>query len=115
MRPALALLGADSLANPPRLLCRDDIKLVFRDNVSTSVQGAVSTDVQARWGSFIRTGDPNRAPASLGLVNWPPVAASAGDLNVLVFGADASTGKSAVKKSQRDDICTIGSGLYSPR
>ncbi|GAA5895065.1 hypothetical protein JCM8208_000103 [Rhodotorula glutinis] len=93
----------------------DDIKLIFREDVGTSVQGAVSTDVQARWGSFIRTGDPNRAPTSLGLVNWPPVAASAGDLNVLVFGADASTGKSAVKKSQRDDICKIGSGLYSPR
>ncbi|KPV75178.1 uncharacterized protein RHOBADRAFT_43665 [Rhodotorula graminis WP1] len=93
----------------------DDIKLLFRKDVSTSVQGAVSSDVQARWGSFIRTGNPNRAAASLGLVNWPPVAASAGDLNVLVLGADASTGKSAVKKSQRDDICKIGSGLYSPR
>lgn len=99
----------------PALLPRDDIRAIFGPTAApgySAAQNTLTSDVQQRWASFVRSGNPNNVDD---LISWPPVATSTGDLNVLVLGADAATGKSAIKKTQRDEICKLGTGLYSPR
>ncbi|BGP47708.1 hypothetical protein JCM10450v2_003573 [Rhodotorula kratochvilovae] len=94
---------------------QDDIKLIFspRNEASrTAAQNAVAAEVQTRWGLFLRSGATKSA--ALPYAAWPAVAASKGDLNVLVIGADTATGKSVIKKTQRDEICRINGGVYTP-
>ncbi|TNY21937.1 crystal protein [Rhodotorula diobovata] len=94
---------------------QDDIRAIFGPTAApgySAAQNTLTSDVQQRWASFVRSGNPNNVDD---LISWPPVATSTGDLNVLVLGADAATGKSAIKKTQRDEICKLGTGLYSPR
>ncbi|GAA6047009.1 hypothetical protein JCM3770_004149 [Rhodotorula araucariae] len=94
---------------------QDDLKLVFGPGTDASrsgVQNAVALEVQQRWGLFIRSGTPSNAGSAYPA--WPAVALSKGDLSVLVIGADSATGNSLLMKSQRDEICKIDGGVYTP-
>ncbi|GAA5963862.1 hypothetical protein JCM21900_004430 [Sporobolomyces salmonicolor] len=83
---------------------QDDIDVVFNSPPSTptSAQSKLIKEVQARWASFARTGDPNTS----GYITWAPVASSKGDLNVLLLGG-ASDGSSTKTESQRTEECKI--------
>ncbi|CEQ43135.1 SPOSA6832_05034 [Sporobolomyces salmonicolor] len=83
---------------------RDDIDVVFNSPPSapTSAQSKLIKEVQARWASFARTGNPNTS----GYITWAPVASSKGDLNVLLLGG-ASDGSSTMTTSQRTEECKI--------
>ncbi|GAA5894880.1 hypothetical protein JCM5296_007606 [Sporobolomyces johnsonii] len=83
---------------------QDDIDVVFNSPPSTptSAQSKLIKEVQARWGNFARTGNPNPS----GYITWAPVASSKGDLNVLLLG-NASDGSSTMTKSQRTEECKI--------
>ncbi|BGP15763.1 hypothetical protein JCM10213v2_003752 [Rhodosporidiobolus nylandii] len=78
----------------------DDIYVLFDRKSSNltlnTAQKALRAEVQERWGSFARNGNPT----ARGYAAWPTVSASQGDLNVLVLGG-ASSGKSTIRKSQR--------------
>ncbi|GJN88954.1 hypothetical protein Rhopal_001925-T1 [Rhodotorula paludigena] len=84
----------------------DDIFAVFGNSLSANYSAAqkkLILEVQERWAAFVRRGSPNLN----GIPEWPAVAASKGDLNVWVFGADSSKGTSAVRKTQRTEACAV--------
>ncbi|GAA5830817.1 hypothetical protein JCM11251_001085 [Rhodosporidiobolus azoricus] len=90
----------------------DDIAVVFSSpSTHSGAQKTLASEVQARWGAFAATGNPTPKPNFGGYSSWPTVSAFTGDLNVLQLG-NTSNGKSAIAKSQRDEQCKVGSGLY---
>ncbi|KAK0519510.1 hypothetical protein OC834_007355 [Tilletia horrida] len=89
----------------PGVVCHeDDIFLLFGtypSSSSTTAIRAVSAEWQARLASFVRSGSPNAA----GYASWAPVSGAQGALNVLMLGANAGTGASAVQQTQRKGVC----------
>ncbi|GAA6017138.1 hypothetical protein JCM11491_003273 [Sporobolomyces phaffii] len=81
----------------------DDISVVFGQASSalSPAQATVVKEVQARWGSFARTGNPT--PPSYPA--WPAVP-SAGGIELLQLG-NASNRGSALSNSQRSDACKL--------
>ncbi|GAA5965610.1 hypothetical protein JCM3765_004755 [Sporobolomyces pararoseus] len=81
----------------------DDISVVFNRSSSSlsSAQQTLVKEVQARWGSFARSGNPNTS----GYSNWPALPSSGG-LQILQLGAN-SNGGSSVATSQRTDACNL--------
>jgi len=80
--------------------------LIF-DNYASGVkpdaaQAKVSKELQARYASFARTGNPN--PSSGGLLKWNLVGASE-KLNLLVVGNNKETGESKIVQTQNPESC----------
>jgi carboxylesterase type B len=80
----------------------DDIKIVFGNVANpTADQTALITQVQARWGAFIKTGNPNTS----GYANWTqvprgssvPVMNLGGTSSIPLGGCDPSIWGSAIK------------------
>ncbi|GAA5840073.1 hypothetical protein JCM5353_008107 [Sporobolomyces roseus] len=102
-------LGIPAAASVRSELCRgkvgheDDIAVVF-NAPSSSISSAQSTlvkEVQARWGAFARTGNPNTGSYS----TWPALP-STGGLQVLQLGS-TSNGGSSLATSQRTEACKL--------
>ncbi|CAD6978400.1 unnamed protein product [Tilletia controversa] len=86
----------------------DDIFLIFGNlpsSSSTAVKAA-SAEWQARLGAFVKSGSPNTNTYG----GWNAVG-SASALNLLVLGANATTGKSHIQQTQRKGACGP-SGLW---
>ncbi|GAA5856290.1 hypothetical protein JCM3766R1_001322, partial [Sporobolomyces carnicolor] len=87
----------------------DDISVVF-DNRSSSLSSAQSNlvkEVQARWGAFVRSGNPNAPSSSAGgYSNWPALPRDGSGLKVLQLGA-TSNGASSLTTSQRSEACKL--------
>ncbi|GAA5880130.1 hypothetical protein JCM16303_001224 [Sporobolomyces ruberrimus] len=84
----------------------DDIALVFGSNPTgsslSSAQQALIKEVQTRWGSFTRTGNPNPPSYS----NWPALPSNGGGLEILQLGSTPSGG-SQVGTEQRTEACKL--------
>lgn len=86
---------------------------MFFDNAPsdlTPAQAAVQAEILARYAAFVHTGKPN-APGSKDAV-WKPVTGPR-YLNLLVLGANATTGASAVQDTQGN--CAVSKGLYGSK
>ncbi|GAA5912431.1 uncharacterized protein JCM6883_005667 [Sporobolomyces salmoneus] len=82
----------------------DDISVVFNRSSSSlsSAQTNLVKEVQARWGAFTRSGNPNAS----GYSNWPALPSNGGGLEVLKLGA-GSNGASSLATSQRTEACKL--------
>ncbi|KAM0787370.1 hypothetical protein ACM66B_003456 [Microbotryomycetes sp. NB124-2] len=88
----------------------DDLLAVFwpAGQTLTRQQKTLADEVQQRWTSFIKSGSPNRP----GLAQWNQVAAQ-DNLDLLVFGAVVTDGRSRVQRLQRPEVCAIDVGVYT--
>ncbi|CAD6938239.1 unnamed protein product [Tilletia caries] len=120
LRAQVEVLGTDGLwrcavqtnainAQKAGVVCHeDDIFLIFGNlpsSASTAVKAA-SAEWQARLGAFVKSGSPNTNTYG----GWNAVG-SASALNLLVLGANATTGKSHIQQTQRKGACGP-SGLW---
>ncbi|GAA6027698.1 hypothetical protein JCM8097_007988 [Rhodosporidiobolus ruineniae] len=82
---------------------QDDIYLLFSPpSPLSSAQSTLSRDLQARWGAFAHTGQPNARGAS---PRWPTVGREGeGEMEVMQLGG-ARGGRSRVVKGQRGEEC----------
>ncbi|GAA5943525.1 uncharacterized protein JCM15063_006443 [Sporobolomyces koalae] len=80
----------------------DDIAVVFGTGASTAAQQALVREVQTRWGSFAKSGNPNSGTYP----QWPTVSNGNGQLEVLQLGKTES-GESQVGPSQRIQACEL--------
>ncbi|GAA5986998.1 hypothetical protein JCM5350_002810 [Sporobolomyces pararoseus] len=106
-------LGVQTLFNSNVPFCQgkvaheDDIAVVFNTPSSglSSAQTALIKEVQARWGAFARTGNPNPS----GYSNWPALPSSGG-IHLLQLGNN-SNGGSSLATAQRTDACKLYSSI----
>lgn len=78
--------GTDFCEQPGSVCHEDDIQIVFgtAQNQSSTQQAAIR-EVQARWGAFLHSGDPNAAGYSL----WVPL--SGGEVRAFELGNNSGT------------------------
>jgi len=92
----------------------DDIQLIFNNYANgvkpNAAQAKVSKELQARYASFAKIGNPN--PTKGAFLQWNQVGVGE-SLNLLVIGNDNESGISKMEQSQKAGTCGgNGKGLW---